>query len=122
MPVVHRVTQILDDLAAIIAEGPEREETTGYAFLRDYGLDTIIGEFVAAKGLYGSLVRPPTGLDYLNEIERVLAEIGELNRGIAYAEARMKHSADEEEEQLRRKCREFGKYHRLFRKATIPLA
>jgi hypothetical protein len=45
-----------------------------------------------------------------------------MNRGIAYDEARMKHSADAETERLRQKCKEFRKYYRLFRKATIPLS
>jgi hypothetical protein len=121
MPVVARVKQILEDINEIVEVGPEAEGSS-YAYLHGYGLASLIDAFVEAKTLYEALVRPPTGLDYLNEVQRVLRDIRELNRGIAYDEARMKRSADAETARLKQKCKEFGKYYRLFRKATIPLS
>lgn len=120
MPVVERVRRVLEDINEIVEAGPE-DEGSSYAYLQGYGLYSLIDAFAEAKSLYEALVRPPTGLDYLNEVQRVLGEIRELNRGIEYDEARMKHSADAETERLRQKCKEFRKFYRLFRRATIPL-
>lgn len=117
MPVVHRVRTLLDDIAAIVNAGPE-DSGDGYQLLEDHELYSRIDAFGEAKRLYADLIRPPTGLNYLNKIERVLAEIGSLNRALEYMRARQKHSGDEESAKLKQKCEEFDEQFIMFCRAT----
>ncbi len=120
MPLMDRVRTLLNDIAAIVNAGPE-DSGDGYLLLEDRSLYSRIDAFGEAKRLYAELIRPPTGLDYLNNIERVLAEIGSLNRTLEYMRARQKHSGDEESAKLKQKCEEFEEHFDMFRRATIPM-
>jgi hypothetical protein len=120
MPVVKRVRELLDEIASVVQEGPI-DPGSGYSSLQDGELYSLIDSFVDAKRIYATLIQPPTGIEHLNELERVLIDIQSLNRGIEFMEARMKRNADADSEKLKEKCEEFEELYRLFGKATLPL-
>src|SRR5262249_34736681 len=71
MPINKRVRQLLDDIYAIVVEGPQ-DQGSGFELLQGGDLDGLVGAFVEAKKLYETILRPATGIDILNEIEAVV--------------------------------------------------
>jgi PIN like domain len=119
MPITKRVRQLLEDICMIVLEGPQ-DVGTGYELLREGDFEGLVDAFVEAKKLYETIVRPPTGIDILNQLEAVVKEISSLNRELAFLEARMKRSGGAESAKLRYKSEEFLELYNLYERETIP--
>jgi hypothetical protein len=100
---LDEIIRSLDQIASNYISGEDDE----YHRIRDMRFGDLVASFRHAKASYFALIDSDTGKHFLAVFDELLSEMETLDRQIAYAEATMKYSADEEVEKLRSVCSRF---------------